>query len=149
MKKNRIRVVVLGVFLNQGRILVFEGYDPVKNETFFRPLGGAVEFGETSEIALVREIKEELGLEIRDPRYLGMLENIFVYLGEPGHEVVLIYDAQFIDPSIYNKMHPHYVESDGQDFRCKWLTLEEVEKKHLRLYPQGLYELLMANHKTE
>ncbi len=143
MKKNRIRVVVLGVFLNQGKILVFQGKDKVKDETFFRPLGGGVEFGETSENALIREIREELGLEIKEPEYLGTLENIFVYQGEPGHEVVLIYDAQFVDPKVYEETNLHYVESDGEDLRCQWLALEDVERQQLRLYPHGLYQLLM------
>jgi 8-oxo-dGTP pyrophosphatase MutT (NUDIX family) len=148
MKKKRIRVVVLGVFLNRGRILVFQGSDKIKNETFFRPLGGGVEFGETSENALDREIKEELGLEIKDPRYLGALENIFVYQGEPGHEIVLVYDAQFADPKVYGKMDLRYVESDGEALRCQWLALEDIEKHNLRLYPQGLHQLLMSQMKT-
>ena len=61
MKKQKIRVIAVSVFQNAGRILVFKGHDPVKGETFYRPLGGAIEFGETSQQALVREIREELG----------------------------------------------------------------------------------------
>ena len=143
MKKNRIRVIALGVFLHEGRILVFEGSDKVKNETFFRPLGGGVEFGETSEEALTREIHEELGLEIKNPRYLGMLENIFVYQGEPGHEIALVYDAQFVQADVYLQKNLRYVESDGEDLQCQWLSLDKVEKKNLRLYPHGLYQLLL------
>jgi len=142
MKKNHIRVVVLGVFLNQGKILVFQGKDKVKDETFFRPLGGGVEFGETSENALIREIREELGLEIKEPEYLGTLENIFIYQGEPGHEVVLVYEARFVDPKVYSETNLHCVESDGEDLCCQWLALENVERQHLRLYPHGLYTLL-------
>jgi 8-oxo-dGTP pyrophosphatase MutT (NUDIX family) len=144
MKKNRIRVVVLGVFLNHGKILVFQGRDNIKNENFFRPLGGGVEFGETSQDALIREIREELGLEIKEPRYLGTLENIFVYQGEPGHEIVLIYDAKFVDPKVYEETNLNYVESDGEDLRCRWLALEDIERQQFRLYPHGLYQLLMG-----
>jgi 8-oxo-dGTP pyrophosphatase MutT (NUDIX family) len=143
MKKNRIRVIALGVFLNHGRILVFQGHDPVDGDTFFRPLGGGVKFGETGENALIREIREELGLEIKEPRYLGTLENIFVFMGEPGHELVLVYDARFVDTKIYEETNLHYVESEGEEMPCQWLALEDVEKKKLHLYPLGLYELLM------
>ena len=129
--------------MNRGKILVFRGTDHVKKETFFRPLGGGVEFNETSENALIREIQEELGLEIRELQYLGTLENIFVYQGKPGHEVVLIYDAQFVDPKVYAEINLHCVESDGEDLPCEWLGLEEVERQHLKLYPNGLYPLLM------
>ena len=147
MSKNRIRVVALGVFLNYGKILVFQGHDRVDGDTFFRPLGGGVEFGETSENALIREIREELGFEITDLKYLGTLENIFIYQGEPGHEVVLVYDARFVDPKIYSQTNLHYVESEGDEMPCQWLSLEDVEKKKLHLYPLGLYELLTDNIK--
>jgi ADP-ribose pyrophosphatase YjhB (NUDIX family) len=142
MKKKRIRVISLAVFLDHGRILAFEGYDHAKDQIFFRPLGGEVEFGEPCEEALAREIKEELGKEINDIRLLGTLENIFVYEGETGHEIAFIYDARFVDQGIYDQVHPHYVESDGQDFRCRWLSVEDVDKNHLRLYPQGLQQLV-------
>jgi 8-oxo-dGTP pyrophosphatase MutT (NUDIX family) len=143
MKKKRIRVIALGVFRHQGRILVFQGYDPFDGDTFYRPLGGGVEFGETSQEALAREIREELGQEIKDPKYMGTLENIFIYQGEPGHELVLVYDARFVDPMVYAKTNLHYVESEGEELPCLWLTLEDVKKKDLHLYPNGLYELLM------
>jgi 8-oxo-dGTP pyrophosphatase MutT (NUDIX family) len=142
MKKKRIRVIALGVFYNQGKILVFQGHDLFDGDTFFRPLGGGVEFGETGENALIREIREELGLEIKDPRYLGTLENIFVFMGEPGHEVVLVHDAQFVDHKVYEATNLQYVEGDGEHMPCQWLALEDVEKKKLHLYPLGLYELL-------
>ena len=43
MKKNRIRPLAICVFRNRGRILVNESHDPVKDEYFFRPLGGGIE----------------------------------------------------------------------------------------------------------
>jgi 8-oxo-dGTP pyrophosphatase MutT (NUDIX family) len=147
MNKKRIRVIALGVFLNQGKILVFQGYDPFDGDTFFRPLGGGVEFGETSRDALVREIREELGLEIKDPKFLGTLENIFIYQGEPGHEIVMVYDAKFVDPKTYTETNLHYVEGEGEELPCHWLALEDVEKKKLHLYPDGLYQLLLESIK--
>lgn len=145
MSKNRIRVIALGVFLNNGRILVFQGHDRVDGDVFFRPLGGGVEFGETGQNALIREIQEELGFGITGVKYLGTLENIFIYQGEPGHEVVLIYDARFVDPKVYSQSNLHYTEGQGKEMPCQWLSLEDVEKKKLHLYPLGLYELLMDN----
>ena len=50
--KNNIRPIAVCVVRNNDNILVFEGYDPVKKETFYRPLGGAIEFGEHSKSAV-------------------------------------------------------------------------------------------------
>lgn len=46
MKPQTIRPLAICVFRHAGRILVAEGTDEVKGETFYRPLGGAIEFGE-------------------------------------------------------------------------------------------------------
>jgi NADH pyrophosphatase NudC (nudix superfamily) len=64
VKKKRIRPLAICVFRKDGRILVAEGYDPVKDHTFYRPLGGAIEFGETSRQTVSRELMEEIGAEV-------------------------------------------------------------------------------------
>jgi len=42
---NQIRPLAIYLFRDGDRILVGEGNDPVKRETFYRPLGGGIEFG--------------------------------------------------------------------------------------------------------
>lgn len=39
MGKEQIRPIAICVFRRDNRILVGEGYDPVKKESFYRPLG--------------------------------------------------------------------------------------------------------------
>ena len=55
-----IRVIAICIFRRNNRILVFEGFDAVKSSPYYRPLGGGIELGETSEAALIREIGEEI-----------------------------------------------------------------------------------------
>jgi hypothetical protein len=40
------RPIVICVFSHNGKILVCEGNDTVKNEIFYRPAGGMIEFQE-------------------------------------------------------------------------------------------------------
>jgi NADH pyrophosphatase NudC (nudix superfamily) len=61
MAANYIRVIAICVFRHDDKILVFEAYDTIDKKPFYRPLGGAVEFGETTETAIKREIREEIG----------------------------------------------------------------------------------------
>src|SRR5437868_11521915 len=103
MKPPRIRPIAIGVFRKDDCIFVAEGYDPIKGETFFRPLGGAIEFGERGHEALSRELREEVKIEATNLRYLGALENIFTYNGQTGHEIVLVYEGEFADEAIYKK----------------------------------------------
>ena len=64
MKKKRIRPLAICIFRHHDRILVAEGYDPVKKEYFFRPLGGGIEFGELSRETVCRELMEEIHAEV-------------------------------------------------------------------------------------
>ena len=58
------RPLVICLFSNNGRILAAKGTDSVKQNEFYRPLGGMIEFGERSSDALKREILEETNQEI-------------------------------------------------------------------------------------
>ena len=60
---NQIRPIAICVFRNKNRILVAEGYDSVKDEYFYRPLGGGIEFGESSMETICREMIEEIDVE--------------------------------------------------------------------------------------
>ena len=51
-KFKEIRPIVLGIVKRNNKILVSKGYDKKKNQTFYRCLGGGIEFLETSEEAL-------------------------------------------------------------------------------------------------
>jgi 8-oxo-dGTP pyrophosphatase MutT (NUDIX family) len=142
-----IRPIVIGLFRNGSRILVAEGVDPTKKARFFRPLGGSIEFGETGLQALEREIGEELGQKIERPAFLGVLENLFTYDGEPGHEIVLVFDAQFTDRSLYQCERIPGGESDGAEFDAVWLDLDKDVPGGLPLYPDGLREFI-RNHES-
>lgn len=141
MKVGRIRPLVLGIFRQDDRILVSEGFDSVKREQFYRPLGGGIEFGETGQQALIREIHEELGTDITNLHYLGLSENIFTYNGNAGHELVLMYEAHFVDQSFYMR---DTMEGDeaGIAFTVVWKPLTEFQRG-VPLYPIGLLDLLV------
>ena len=54
--------------------------------------GGHIEFGETGRQALVREVKEELGLDAQTGKFLGVVENAFTQHGKPHAEINLVYE---------------------------------------------------------
>ena len=143
MNKNRIRPIAICLFCNGDQILVAEGYDSSKQYYFCRPLGGEIEFGERSQNAVRREIQEEIGAEIESLKLIGVVENIFLYEGQPGHEVVFVYDAEFTDKSLYerNEIHGSRQESDA-GFTATWRSVEEIENNNMRLVPEGLTGLL-------
>ena len=146
-KKKRIRPLAICVFRHDNRILVAEGYDSVKDEYFYRPLGGGIEFGEPSTETICREMMEELNAEVdkESLNYLGALENIFTFNGAPGHEIILIYDGVLKEPKLYDQALIIGNEVDmGESFSAMWKNIDEFGEGKSILYPTGLLELLVV-----
>ena len=134
-----IRPVALAVIRNGSRLLVRE-YRTAKGRRFYRPLGGAIHFGERGSDAVRREIREEIGEEIEGVRHLGTLENIFERAGQPAHWIVLLFDAEFVDRSRYGSESIEGVEGDGERIEAHWIDLGQPLRGPV--YPDGLLDLL-------
>jgi 8-oxo-dGTP pyrophosphatase MutT (NUDIX family) len=138
---NKIRCKAMCVCSYQESILVASGEDPQNGATFYRPLGGSIEFGETSQSAIVREIKEEIGADIIDVKLLGVLESLFEFEGKRCHEVVFIYDAELVDEKLYAQKTIIGQETDGSEISATWQKLDYFVAQG-RLVPEGLFDLL-------
>ena len=136
-----IRPIAIGVIRNGDRILVSRGYDAERDQHFYRPLGGAIEFGERAEEALRREFQEELCAELVNPRLVGVSENRFTYRGELEHEIVFVFEADFADQGLYLRPELSFSEAGWGDRVATWIRLDEFSAD-APLYPDGLLELL-------
>ena len=136
-----IRVIAICIFRHDDHILVAEGFDTIANLPFYRPLGGTVEFGERTEDTVVREIDEELGEAVTDLRLITVLENLFVGEGAPAHEIVFVYDGQFVDRSVYDRPKLLGVEANGEPINAVWRRLDTFDA-YYRLVPIGLADAL-------
>lgn len=128
--------------------MVAEGYDGVRGAHFYRPIGGGIEFGEASSATLVREVKEELGADITDLRYLGTIEDIYTFNGNIGHQIVQVYDGRFQDTTLYDRDHLEGMDDGHVIYRATWIALDAFRTHSLRLVPEGLLELLASSHST-
>lgn len=141
-KPGEIRVIVLGLIQNGDRLFVSEGYDPVKQQTFYRALGGGVDFGETSHAALQREFHEEIQAKLTNIRYLGCLENLFVYNGQPGHEIIQLYQCDFADPKFYQQERLVFLDG-GDKNTALWIKINDFTSKLLRLVPKTCLDYVL------
>lgn len=130
MPAQHIRVLALALIQNEDKILVYEGYDETKQQHFYRPLGGGVEFGEAAADALVREFREELGAEIQVGELLDVSENIFEYQGKTGHEVVFLFEAKFINPKYYEQTNVTAKDDHTDEFVASWKGRNDFDAQH-------------------
>ena len=135
-----IRVMAICLFRRGGEILVAEGLDTANNRRYARPLGGGVELGETSAETIVREIREEIGAEVRDLKLLGVLENLFELEGQQHHEVVFVYDGQFADRSLYEQTEIPLLDG-GWTTGATWRPLDWFDEQCM-LVPVGIERLV-------
>ena len=138
-KFKEIRPIALGLAIKNNKLLVSEGFDKVKNETFYRCLGGGIEFLEKSSDALKREFKEEIGVNIIIKDFLGVSENIFTYKGKNAHELILFYS---IDISDDNYQEEYKVIDDHGETIAKWIDIQEFKNKSKILYPEDVFKYL-------
>jgi 8-oxo-dGTP pyrophosphatase MutT (NUDIX family) len=140
-KAGKIRVLALGLIRDRDRIFLSEGYDRLKQERFYRALGGGVDFGETSLDALRREFQEELQADLINIHYLGCLENLFVFNGKPKHEILQLYRCDFADAKFYQCEEIIFQEGKRQK-KALWIHSDRCLSGELNIVPKSFLDYL-------
>ena len=121
----RFNYRVAGIALDGNRVL----FTRVETEDFWFLPGGRVELLETSGEALIREMKEELGVEVRIERLLWVVENFFELDGKSYHELGLYFLMTLPrNCSIYKKNDVFEGNEDGLKVIFKWYPLDILDK---------------------
>lgn len=131
-KFQEIRPIVLGIVVKNNKLLVGEGYDTVKKETFYRCLGGGIEFLEHSSQTLKREFLEEINANITVGEFLGVDENIFCYNGKDAHEIILMYSVDLAEADYQETYHI----VDNEEYYAKWIDIDLIKSGKVILYPE-------------
>ncbi|PDS83936.1 NUDIX domain-containing protein [Rhizobium sp. L18] len=138
----QIRVKVIGLAWRKDQLLAAEVEDDRGRIKGVRPLGGAIEFGESREEALQREFQEELETDIRIVGPWHLLENIYEHHGATGHEYIFAADIELADASLYERDEIHYSELDEPAATARWFGRDRLRDAGIDLYPTGLDKLL-------
>ena len=145
-----VRPVALAVLLWRDHLLLMRGEDSVKPETFYRAIGGGVEFGEPAAEAVVREFREELSRDIEVVEPLGTVENIFTHEGRPGHEIDFEFIVRFAPGQAPPDLEPLAAvehDDDGRVYEeliAYWIPLHEALSGEHIIYPPGFTDRLAA-----
>ncbi len=143
IRGNHIRPIVICVFRRANDILVARWFDEDRKTYTHRPLGGGIEYGEKSADAIRREIKEEIGAEIKNLRFLRLFETIFTHSnGRLSHQLVITFEADFVEPRFYETDNLEAYEDFGIPFTAIWKDIGSFHYPKEALYPVELLTLL-------
>jgi 8-oxo-dGTP pyrophosphatase MutT (NUDIX family) len=147
MIQGPIRVIAICVIRKADRWLVVDGNDPATRRRFCRPLGGGIHTGERSQAAVVRELREEIGMEVSYLCFRGVLENLFDLDGRTHHEIMFVYEGRFVNDLAYEREEFLVHADSGETLRARWRPLSDftpetplVPAGILRLFGGDLYE---------
>jgi ADP-ribose pyrophosphatase YjhB (NUDIX family) len=139
-----IKLKTMLLIQHKGRLLVSKGHDKVKRQNFYRLLGGSVEFTETAETGIRREVMEELQSEINDLKLIGVIENIFRFQGKSGHEIDFLFCGDLANSALFEQDHIPLNERYGEFF-ADWVPAEDVVERGVPLYPPYNYQILIPS----
>ncbi len=103
---NKMRVRVSGICIKENKVLLVNHQGVNAENEFWAPPGGGLEFGSSAHANLIREFKEETGLNIKIEEFLCVNE----YIGTPLHAVELFFKVSIIDGQLTVGSEPELME---------------------------------------
>jgi len=137
----RIRAIAVALIYRGTDVLVMAVKDDNGAVKGWRPLGGAIEFGESAEEAVVREFLEEIGRPVRCIEQLCVLENLYSHEGARGHEVVFTFEAELLGSELEPAITSSFVDG-GVTNHVAWCPVSEFVAGNQRLFPEKLVSYL-------
>lgn len=121
---------VSGIIVKENKILLVE----MDNSGFLCLPGGYVELGETTEVAVRRELLEEIRKPFEISEYLGVVENYFINkYNKKMHEISFYYLMKSND--ILNTENFSLIENDkGRKIKLDfcWVDLDQINDYDVR-----------------
>ena len=98
----------------------------VEDEDGFYTIGGAIQVDEATEDAVVREVKEELGVTSKAIQLAFIVENRFEQAGVHYHNIEFHYLVDLLEDA------PLTMQEDAKPLPCRWLALNDLHTINLK-----------------
>ena len=139
-KEGKFNFRVAAIIKNGNKILMAHNPD---DESCYYSVGGRVKMNETVEDAVIREIKEETGLNCEIERMGFIHENFFTnYVGVKFHEISIYFYIKITD-EILNIKNGHLTKDGPQGEFLEWIDI--TENHSFNIYPEFYINKLNEN----
>ena len=127
--RTKVENTVFGVratalILQNGKLLV------TKDKGKYYTIGGAIQVNESTEEAVVREVREELGVKAEAGQLAFVVENRFEQDGVSYHNIEFHYLVDLLEDA------PLTMQEDEKMQPCEWIDLDELQ--NIQLVPAFL-----------
>ncbi len=126
MKRKIISIVGVGVVKKGSQYLITKRIHPVKELNKWQFPGGGLNHGEKIEHCIIREIKEETGLDVKPVKFVPKIFEITRnFLGD-WHGILIVYICKMTD-----ERQKVVINNEASEY--DWATANEVRKHDLLL----------------
>ncbi|MCH5296531.1 MAG: NUDIX domain-containing protein [Ruminococcus sp.] len=128
----------VGAIIANGR-KVLMARNPNESREFYYSVGGRVKVGESLEMAVLRELKEETGITCKIERMVAIHENFFVDDdGVKFHEISIFF---LIKPNkeLFNIENGQLTKDGPNNEYLEWIDLDNLDGK--TIYPEFYKDL--------
>ena len=131
---------VCAVILHNGNILATKD----QNSPYFYLPGGRVQLHEPAEIAIVREVREELDVEPKIIRPLWLNQGFFTedVTGARFHELCLYYLVDISETDLLARGDRFTMLENGRPHYYEWIPLSRLQEEYL--YPLFIKEKIFS-----
>ena len=98
----------------------------IEDEDGCYTIGGAIQVDEATEDAVVREVKEELGVASRALQLAFIVENRFEQAEVHYHNIEFHYLVDLLEDA------PLTMQEDAKPLPCRWLALDDLHTVNLK-----------------
>ncbi|MHC2990544.1 NUDIX hydrolase [Pontibacter sp. HJ8] len=121
---DKVRIRVCGICLKEDKLLLVRHQATIRNQAFWAPPGGGLEFGETTAACLRREVLEETGLQTEVSRFLFVNE----FREPPLQAVELFFELHLTGGELVKGTDPEAAPDQQLIEEVAFLSLEEINR---------------------
>lgn len=127
---DRLRVRICGICFENNKLLLLNHRGIGEKGSLWAPPGGGLEFGESIENGLIREFKEETGLDITVKNFLFVNELLI----HPLHAIELFFMVEPIGGKLNIGTDPEMSPTKQIIAELKYWSIEDINKEDPLLF---------------